>query len=361
MDKRNSGIDSLRILAMFFVVVIHILGLGGIIETSSGAEHLTATVLKAMVYCAVNCYAMISGYVMYSDTDKPYRYSKYINIWLQVLFYSFVITLIAFLFFNENHTITWMGLLKSAFPVSTNAYWYFTAYTGLFFVAPWLNRLTRTLNHKQMHGLILTVFILFSCYESVFGQFGLERGLSFGWLVVMYLFGVWVKKCNILCRMKSGWAVLIYVLCGVVSGAFMVYSPHKKELLMMYTSPTMVLMALMLMAIFSKLKVNHTTQSIVRFLTPAIFGVYIIHMQPVIKTKLLNDAFVGLSSLQWWCLPFAVAGCSLCIFLVCIIIEKIRLSLFKWLKINQCAEKFFIKAEKRLKRLAPCFNEDNSD
>lgn len=351
MDKRNFGIDSLRILAMFFVVVIHIFGWGGLIKASSGAEYLTATIFKAIVYCAVNCYAMISGYVMYSEVEKPYRYFKYINIWIQVFFYSFAITFIAFVFFNESHTIGWKALLKSAFPVSTNAYWYFTAYTALFFVIPFLNRIARHLSNKQMHGLILTVFILFSCHESVFGQFGLKRGFSFVWLVIMYLFGVWIKKCNILCTIQSGWALLIFLLCGVVSGLFKVYSPYKEDLLMMYTSPTMVLMGLMLMTIFLKLKVGKSTQSIVRFLTPAVFGVYIIHMHPIIKTNLLNNAFAALSSHQWWHIPFVVIGYALCIFVVCIFIEKARLFLFDWFKINKLVEKTYLKLEKRLKRL----------
>ncbi|MCR5648942.1 MAG: acyltransferase, partial [Oscillospiraceae bacterium] len=63
--ERNHGVDLLRIVSMLMVVVLHILGQGGLLDAVSAPSlrHTLCWLLLAAAYCAVDCYAMISGYV----------------------------------------------------------------------------------------------------------------------------------------------------------------------------------------------------------------------------------------------------------------------------------------------------------
>jgi hypothetical protein len=49
---------------MLMVVVLHILGQGGVLKTARplSVEYEIAWFLEILCYCAVNCYALISGY-----------------------------------------------------------------------------------------------------------------------------------------------------------------------------------------------------------------------------------------------------------------------------------------------------------
>lgn len=87
-SERNHGIELLRIFAMLLAAVLHILKKGGVITASEGnlAAYSTVWLLEAAAYCAVNCYALISGYVGYSDRPKPLRLARCIELWLQVVF-----------------------------------------------------------------------------------------------------------------------------------------------------------------------------------------------------------------------------------------------------------------------------------
>ena len=89
--KRNYGIDFLRCFSMFMVVMLHILGHGGILNnaTSGSLNYGVAWLLETMAYCAVNCYALISGFV---GTKAKYRYTNIVMLWLQVVFYTIIIT-----------------------------------------------------------------------------------------------------------------------------------------------------------------------------------------------------------------------------------------------------------------------------
>ena len=66
-NGRNYGIDLLRIISMVMIQILHILGNGGILNASIGApvRNNVAWFLEIASYCAVNCYALISGYVGY--------------------------------------------------------------------------------------------------------------------------------------------------------------------------------------------------------------------------------------------------------------------------------------------------------
>ena len=80
---RNYGVDLLRILSMFFVIILHCLGKGGVLDAAKQgtAQYSSAWFLEAVAYCAVNIFGMISGYVGYSDMPKKTKYSNWILMW----------------------------------------------------------------------------------------------------------------------------------------------------------------------------------------------------------------------------------------------------------------------------------------
>ena len=65
MKDRNYGIDLLKILSMFFVIIIHVGGHGGLIYNAD-IFTLNGTIvwlIRILVYCAVNMFALITGYL----------------------------------------------------------------------------------------------------------------------------------------------------------------------------------------------------------------------------------------------------------------------------------------------------------
>ena len=77
MKERNKGIDILRILSMYMVVILHILSRGSGLLTNltppgSVAWNL-AWFLEIACYCAVNCFILITGYLM---IERPAKLSK---------------------------------------------------------------------------------------------------------------------------------------------------------------------------------------------------------------------------------------------------------------------------------------------
>ena len=71
----NYGIDWLRILSMYMVAVLHTLGQGGILGSFKQGDlsFSIAWFLETSAFGAVDCFALISGYVGY---HSHFRYKK---------------------------------------------------------------------------------------------------------------------------------------------------------------------------------------------------------------------------------------------------------------------------------------------
>lgn len=168
-SKRNYGIDLLRLVLMYMVCLLHTLGQGGVLTASVAGttEHRTFWFMEVLSYCAVDGFAIISGYMA---NDKPRKYEKLIRMWFQVIFYSFVVTvLLTIIGINDAWSVT--PILKSILPVTSGYYWYFTAFFALFLSVPVLNRFLFTIDTGTAKKALIIIVILFSFMEIVAGSF----------------------------------------------------------------------------------------------------------------------------------------------------------------------------------------------
>ena len=117
------------------------------------------------------------------------------------------------------------------------------------------------------------------------------------------------------------------------------------NVLVSYTSPTIVLSAVFLVSMFSKLKMRTKSIKIISFLSPMAFGVYLVHCHPYVFNY-MADKFVWIASLPLYYALFVVLLVALIIFTACLIIEYTRCLLFKLCKVNKLSnslERIFTK------------------
>ena len=81
-ERRNYGIDLLRIVSMNMIVMLHVLGIGSFLDNVEGItiEYATMWFLETASLCAVNCFALISGYVGFG---RKFKLSKLMQLWIE--------------------------------------------------------------------------------------------------------------------------------------------------------------------------------------------------------------------------------------------------------------------------------------
>lgn len=346
-QSRNLGIDTLRIISMIGVVFLHILGHGGILTSSlSPATFSIVWFFELLAYPAVNCFVLISGYIGYRGDKVFPKIKNILSLLFTVLFYSISITAI-FLLCGPK-PLGLKELIQGFLPTTMGSYWFFTAYFGLFLLSPLLNVWVSNSTLKQ-DLLFLIVLLLFSTVSILRDTFTLGNGYSVIWLVFMYLLGAMIKKheFNKLFSKKI-WCIVALSAFAVTWLSKMVlhfsnisFLQSHNSVLIRYTSPTIVLMAVGLLCLFANL--NCSKEKTISFFASSAFSVYLIHDHFLIRNHLMPHISSIIGGLNFVFFTLSIIGIGLGIFISCILIDKVRICLFRILKIDAlcaCIEAF---------------------
>lgn len=347
-NSRNYGIDILRILSMYMAVCLHILGQGGIISNleALSLKSEIAWFLETCAYCAVNCFALISGYV---GIKSKYKYANLAVLWIQTVFYTVTITGVMCLLSNE---LSFNGELvgNMMFPVITQQYWYFTTYFAVFIAIPIYNSAINNIEEKQLRKIIIIAIVLFSVIPTITERelFELNNGYGFVWISFLYLIGAYIRKYNVANKLKRNRWILIYFLCVLVSYGdkyFYEYWSFRQTgesiirlLLIRYISPTILMSAICLLCFFSTICLKDTLKRKIVKISSSAFAVYLIHAHPLVFNWLCAK-FKWISKLSLWKMLISFIGVTCVIFTVCIIIDRFRDYLFEKMRIREYLQK----------------------
>ena len=193
MLKNNKGIELLRIFSMLMIISLHFFshGKGGNVIFGS-FEYFFQLIIRSLSYVGVNCFVLITGYFM---VNKEIRVSKYINIWGQVFFYSLLSIILAIVIPIE---ISKEKIILSFFPITTNKYWFISAYLLLMIYIPFLNIIIRNLNKKKLRKVLLLLAVVYSIVPTFlfWSKSLLTSGTDIIWFIVLYFLGAYIRKYN---------------------------------------------------------------------------------------------------------------------------------------------------------------------
>lgn len=337
--KRQANFELLRIVAMYMVVVMHYLS--NSIETvptggSVQGMDVVYAALESLCIVAVNVYVLISGYFL---STSAFSWKRVLKVIGQTLFYTVLIPPVLALFgaisFSEVFNI--YHIWNSIFPVQSGHYWFVTAYVVLMLFAPALNAAIGKLEQKQLLQ-VLGALLLFFCIGKTLSplQFATDRyGYDFGWFMVLYLTGGYIRRFGIgfFKNARRGWAVylgsaaiiaaaelVLTFLCKKGVGLTYYWSvPFHYNFLFCFTG------ALGLFFAFSHMHIKEgKAADVIRFVSPAVFGVYLIHGQADVAVRWygwLNGPSAETPIPRY--LVLLVLQTAF-VFVVCIAIDKVR-------------------------------------
>lgn len=336
--ERNYGIDALRLVSMYLVVVLHILGCGGILQNESAGTgvHIASWIMEHAAFVSVNCFALISGYV---GLYNRHKISGLIMQWVQVFTYSVGIMVLLLLLQPD-----WVGgeeILHALLPVGYGEYWYFTAYCGTFLFMPLINAAVQNQNRLQFIYSGAGVVFLFVLYPTLIdhNSFQLNKGYSTIWLIILYYIGAGIRKHIVISKKAVPVCLLVYVgsvllhwLQNEVQGLTSVSSVH-------YDSMLNVSASLALFLVFTVIQPKGFTKKIIQSSAPLAFAVYLIHTHPLVFVNILADRFQSLAGYPVLVMISVVLGFATLIMIGCMLIEWCRSKAVQFVHLKQLLEK----------------------
>ena len=353
-SQRNYGIDLLRLVAAFYVIVLHTMNRGGIYEATAdySYQNLFGRLLLIVSYCAVNIFGIISGYVGYREPLKKTSYEGYLPLWLTVVFYGVVFAV--FYGFTLPGAVTGQDFLQTFFPVTCNLYWYFSSYTLVYLFSPFLNKLIYHASEGELKKLFLLIVGMVATIEFVNNSFDMDHGYSAHWLVLLYLVGGIMKKTGIRSKLSVPAAtcgILLLDLCFLFVGVkwpevylfgFNINFNFNRT----YITPFYLGAAILHVILFAKFRFPEWINKVIAFAAPAAFSVYIVNTNPLFWVYFMENRFVSWAASS----PVGLVGRTILFslgFVVAVVfVDFLRQQLFRLLGVKNWARKLSARFQK---------------
>lgn len=340
---RQSGIELLRILMMLQVIFLHICIYGGF---SSIAKNDLSGLHKAVFYmvylssrCPVYVYILIFGYfsVLSNKTLESIK-GKILKTYLPMFFYSLSIPFLGQIF--GLWQLSSLEKARAFFPFTSRIWYFMTLYLLVLILSPFLNKALTSLSKKEYTRLVIILFLMFSVW-TVFSQLDQTKniirldkifdssGKSLYGFIYMYVLGGYLRL-HIPCHKKARYRYLIiFAFLTLINAALCIFSDSYSKISTENNNPFVVLQGICLILYFRDLKFKSKA---INYIATANLGVYMIHEQFLVRNKLWHNWFRSLSDKSFYKLPeypFKVLIICLTVFIVCGIIERVRVLLFK--------------------------------
>ena len=308
--KRDSRFETLRIVSMVLIILHHFACHGGYDLLS--APTMNQSVINTTIVggkLGVNVFLLITGYFM---IDKQFKFSRFIKLWLELLFYSIVIYVLFVLFGKK---VAPIDRISAFFPIISKEYWFITYYIILYLLSPLINKLEKSLSKFQL----MAVIIIIATYYVTLHLLNKEFLHYTGWFIVVYLISAYIKRypnklfnsfrCNFIAFIITFSMLIVFNTCFGIN-------------LYDLNSVVCLVCAIALFCTFKNIKPFYSKT--INILSGTMLGVYLIHDNPLIRSVIWTKIFrcPELIANKYFVL-FAIGVCAL-VFTICVVVDLIR-------------------------------------
>lgn len=300
LNKRNPGFELLRIVAMLMIVTLHYnIHTQALLQTGLPATgvNIFANVIESFCVAGINTYVLLSGYFL--SKGRP-RIGKLLHLICQVYFYTILISVVMLAVgsssFHPGNSL--YKFVQYVFPISSEHYWFVTAYVIMYVLSPVMNAAVEKLERKQIKAVIIGLLIWFCFIKSVVPVlFPTDKfGYDYGWFICLYLIAAYIRKYNVVLFYSARKSLMVYLLsCAVIatwsiSFYYINYNwggfAHFQEVPFNYNFLFTLTGSLGLFSFFRFYRMRENRAAdVVRFIGPLTFGVYLVHMHLEIRDR----------------------------------------------------------------------------
>jgi surface polysaccharide O-acyltransferase-like enzyme len=304
VSKENSArlqwVDTLRILAAFAVVVVHV-SAPIVVQTELGSiQWWIGNVADASVRWSVPVFVLISGALLLDPTKEEsfliFYQKRAGKLLVPLVFWSSV-----YLAFRYH-----LGEELTAKKVATDILagrpyyhlWYLYMVAGLYIFTPFLRTYVRASSQKERSLLIALTLLLSSLFSflSYFYLEGQETILTiFIPYIGYYLCGYQIRSMKeVKASARALWTLILMSLVLISLGTFTLvdlFGLDKGLFLYDFVSPPVVFMSVALFSLLRKMNFPGFLKGAIRQVAPTALGIYVIH--PIVINRL---GTIGLSS-----------------------------------------------------------------
>lgn len=335
--SKNTNIEILRLLCMYCIIVHHAVLYSDILYKKGMLfNQCVANILYIGGKLGANCFMAISAYYL---AGKVFKVKRITSIWKITFFYGAIFCILNYIMNFRDYQIR--DLFETFFPITYKSYWYVTAYVGILLISPILNSAINQFSEKQYRWLLASLVTMVSIPVTFFPKanpFSDESHLLL--FVLIFLIMGYYKKYGkkfinykLLFALSMFWMIISAVFIILIANIF------NNEEILKYTTFWMKGESLPMIFASISLTVAFIEKSVVNnkkinSIAEGSFDVYLIHMNHFVYLWLWNTLVPIKNYYTTNSFIFRLLGSTLSIFIITLIIGKIRCIFFDFLEKN---------------------------
>ena len=315
MSKRNSSVELLRIIAMFFVLICH--AVLGTQHLPTGMEirenifySLGSISISSIAITGVDVFVLISGWFGINFKLKSVLKIVFETLFLLILIYTCVLLLGI-----DTFSIDGVRLCLAL----THQYWFIMAYIGLCIFAPILNAFVENCPREVFKRFLILFYVFQTYYCFLTDTVDYYGGYSIVFFCGLYLTARYFRLYTPQFMSKKSRLLLVGTFASIVviSTFSLVVLGHPAKMFR-YDNPLVIVLSLSLLYIF----VN------INWLASSCLSVYIIHYNPYVfrHFQLIIQNLMESDGMLY---ALKLAAFLSLVFLVCVLVDQIRIFIWK--------------------------------
>lgn len=355
---RLSNFELLRTISTFFIVLWHVILCGEGLENISSSTKLFFDTILALIVVHVNSYILLTGY--FGCKRDGSNKKSFINA-LSISWFYRIVIVVTMLCIGAV-SLSKLEILQDTFIFPLNhEHWFIHHYLLLCLISPFLNKLVKNISQSDYKKLIMILIIINSIIPYATNQlfFSVYKGFSLYHFVLLYLIGGYLgmypikesyhfrKMSNSRYRsilITSFLSIAFINLLIVYFGNFVMSISTKGTILYEFGSILQsientydfiltILQSVIYVLIFSTINFK---SNIINKIAKLTLGIYVIHESELLKPYIYE--FFKFDSLNnsGILIIGQVFLVTIIIFIVCGIIDMLRIIIFKGLRKFYC-------------------------
>ena len=284
------GLDIIRIIAMFLVIVVHSTSFYGFLEEDiSSFSYVIVSAGRYFAFTCVPLFILLTGYLNCKKTPTIKYYLKIIRIIIEFCLCGIIIALFYSIYFNYQTPAyeIFKKILYFSYPKYS---WYIKMYVGIFLIAPFLNYIINNISKKQAVVFIIFLLLIFS-QPNITDYWQIAYPLMYYFIgAILYVYPVKIKKI---------WLLLIIIVTCFLQVLIYVYPVLPRYLVETHNNIGCAIITISLFLMFYKIKICVTTKGklitakIARLVANASLSTYLIsEIFESLTTKAFSEALL---------------------------------------------------------------------
>ena len=227
---RFSNFEALRILALFFIIILHVVGPVDVYISKTDPNWFVVNALTCLGYPGVDIFILIGAYFLYNDKNVMNKNS--LNRCLTLILPFAFFGIIYFLYWSPRYGIDPISFIISMTSGSIGQqFWFVYPYLFLIILSPLINTVIRNIDRKDHFKIIIILSTLFIILPTINyalqGNYIYMTGAPLSYFITLYFVAAYVKKYDVNVRISRSLAVYSLATIAIISltWAYTVYYP----------------------------------------------------------------------------------------------------------------------------------------